>query len=173
MSGPEPEGPTVIEAPLISVPPHEAAQVDDLVEGMLARAFDGDPARVGELLTALRPALPEGTVVALRGSAVVGRSFKTGSPFDSAGPGTSDLDLVVIGDAVQAMWDADAQLLGGINTLPLSDTATWVAPALEHARRRAQAIARRPVSIQAMTRWFLDARSRIQGQPYVILGEVR
>ena len=58
---------------------------------------------------------------------------------------------------------------GGINTLPLSDDAGWVAPALDRARRRAQAIARRPVSIQAMAGWFLDLRTLVQGQPYVVL----
>ena len=67
------------------------------------------------------------------------------------------------------LWVPDAQLLGGINTLPLSDEAGWVAPALDRARRRAQAIARRPVSIQAMAGWFLDLRTLVQGQPYVVL----
>jgi hypothetical protein len=44
-----------------------------------------------------------------------------------------------------------------------------VAPTIDPARSAAQSIARRPVSIQAMARWFLDLRSGLQGQPYVLL----
>jgi hypothetical protein len=117
----------------------------------------------------LRAALPPGTTIALRGSTVAGRSYKTGEPFDAGGPGTSDLDVVIVGEPVVGLWVPEAQLLGGINTLPLSDDAGWVAPALDRARRRAQAIARRPVSIQAMAGWFLDLRTLVQGQPYVVL----
>ena len=39
-------------------------------------------------------------MIALRGSAVAGTSFKTGEPFDAHGPHTSDLDIVLIGDPV-------------------------------------------------------------------------
>ena len=39
----------------------------------------------------------------------------------------------------------------------------WLKPSV------AQAIARRPVSIQAMAGWFLDLRTLVQGQPYVVL----
>ena len=120
-------------------------------------------------MAVLSPALPPETVLVLRGSVVAGRSFRTGEPFDALGPGTSDLDVVVVGDDARDMFAEEAQLLGGINTLPLSDDAPWVAPGLEVARRRAQAVARRPVSIQAMAGWFLELRSRVQGQPYVIL----
>ncbi len=70
-----------------------------------------------------------------------------------------------------SFWVPEAKLLGGINTLPLSDEAGWVAPDLDRARRRAQAIARRPVSLQAMARWFLELRANAQGQPYIVLSE--
>ena len=140
-----------------------------LIAEALERGFDGDRARLRRFVAALQPALPPGTTIALRGSTVAGRAYKSGDPFDSGGPRTSDLDVVVIGDPVVGYWVPEAQLLGGINTLPLSDKAGWVAPRLDRARRRAQAIARRPVSIQAMARWFLDLRTVVQGQPYVIL----
>ncbi len=135
----------------------------------LERGFGGDAARLRRFVKTLRAALPAGTTIALRGSTVAGRSFKTGEPFDAAGPGTSDLDVVVVGEPVLGLWVPEAQLLGGINTLPLSDDARWVAPSLDRARRRAQAVARRPVSIQAMAGWFLDLRTLVQGQPYVVL----
>lgn len=153
----------------IIVPAVEGDEAEELASGTLQRGFDGDVARLRRFATVLGEALPEGTMLALRGSAVAGQSFETGAPFDANGPGTSDLDLVVVGDSVLDLFAPDAQLLGGINTLPASDDKPWVAPELETARRRAQALVRRPVSIQAMAGWFLDVRAAVQGQPYVIL----
>ncbi len=151
------------------IDPSATSQPGELATGTICRAFDGDPERLRRFVSVLRAALPSGTVLALRGSAVVGRSFRTGVPFDAGGPGTSDLDVVVLGDDALDLFAAEAHLLGGINTLPLSDEMPWAAPNLDPARRQAQAVARRPVSIQAMAGWFLELRALIQGQPYVIL----
>jgi hypothetical protein len=153
----------------IIVPPAEIEQAHELATGTIRRGFDGNVGQLKRFASVLGAALPEGTMLALRGSAVVGRSFETGAAFDALGPGTSDLDLVVVGDSVLDLFVTEAQLLGGINTLPASDDNPWVAPELEAARRRAQALVRRPVSIQAMAGWFLDLRAMVQGQPYVIL----
>ena len=148
---------------------HDAVALETLAEAV-DRGFDGDPGRLRRFISALEPALPPGTTIALRGSAVAGRAYKSGEPFDAEGPRTSDLDVVVIGDSdVLELWVPEAQLLGGINTLPSWDGASWVAPGLERARLRAQAIAGRPVSIQAMAAWFLELRTVVQGQPYVVL----
>lgn len=140
---------------------------------VIDRGFAGDPARLRSFVAAIHSGLPADTVIGLRGSAVVGFSFETGVPFDAGGPGTSDLDVVVLGDEAMDLWVPSAQLIGHVNTLPLSDEAPWVAPGLDHARRRAQAIVGRPVSIQAMLRWFLDLRAIVQGQPYAILHDAR
>ena len=148
---------------------HTLSAATALEPAALERGFGGDAARLRRFVSTLRDALPEGTTIALRGSTVAGRSYKTGEPFDAEGPGTSDLDVVVVGEPVLGLWVPEAQLLGGINTLPLSDDARWVAPSLDRARRRAQTVARRPVSIQAMAGWFLDLRTLVQGQPYVVL----
>ena len=145
---------------------------DDVRAEALERGFGGDPDRLRRFVEALESGLPSGTTIALRGSAVAGASFKTGEPFDAQGPRTSDLDIVLVGDLVVDFWVPDAQVLGGINTLPLSDDADWVAPGLDRARRRAQAIVERPVSLQAMAGWFLELRTQAQGQPHVVLGEV-
>ncbi|HEY5628953.1 MAG TPA: hypothetical protein VIR16_05530 [Candidatus Limnocylindrales bacterium] len=153
----------------IIVPPSEVDRADELAAGTIERGFDGDTDRLRRFVAALVSALPAGTLVALRGSAVAGRSFRTGAPFDDHGPGTSDLDIVVLGDEALELFSDEAKYLGGINTAPASDDAPWVAPRLEKARRRAQAIARRPVSIQAQAPWFLGLRARLQRQPYVIL----
>jgi hypothetical protein len=113
--------------------------------------------------------MPEGTQLALRGSAVQGYAFRSQEPFDARGPGTSDLDVVLFGEEAMASWHPEAFVIPAINTLPLSDGSMWVAPSLDPARSAAQTIARRPVSLQAMARWFMDLRSGLQGTPYAIL----
>lgn len=142
-----------------------------MLAGSLVRGFSGDPAVLARFVTCLREALPKGTTIALRGSAVTGQRHAEDVPFDADGPGTSDLDVVAIGENVAELWVPEARLMGGINTLPLSDKAPWVAPSLDPTRRRAQALVKRPLSLQAMAGWFLDLRGLVQGHPYVILDE--
>ena len=142
-----------------------------VLAGTIARGFGGEPATLARVVTLLREALPPDATIALRGSAVMGRSYLDGTPFDVHGPGTSDLDLVVLGDAAVDLWVPEARLLGGINTLPLGDDAPWVAPGLDGPRRAAQGLAGRPLNIQAMARWFLDLRALVQAQRYVVLAE--
>ena len=96
-------------------------------------------------------------------------SYKSGEPFDGRGPGTSDLDVVLVGDEAMAEWQPDAFYLPGVNTMPLWDEARWVAPQARPASGEAQELAGRPVSLQAMALWFLDLRSSLQGTPYVTL----
>ena len=122
-------------------------------------------------MSALQGGVPDGTRLVLRGSAIQGASYKTGEPFDSRGPGTSDLDVVLLGDEAMAAWEPEAFYLPGVNTQPLDDSASDIAdPRLDRARRAAQEAAGRPVALQAMARWFLDLRSGLQGTPYVVLG---
>lgn len=135
----------------------------------LERAFLGDPAILESFVDLLRRALPDGTTIILRGSAIAGHSYETDAPFDADGPGTSDLDVVVVGEGVVDLWNDDARLLGGVNTLPLCNSAPCATPALDRARRDAQKLVRRPVSIQGMAKWFLDLRGVVQGTPYAVL----
>jgi hypothetical protein len=142
-----------------------------LLAGAIERAFGGDLDRFARFVTALQAGVPAGTRLVLRGSAVQGTNYRTGEPFDAKGPGTSDLDIVLIGDAAMAAWAPEAFYLPGVNTQPLYDEARGIAEsALEEARAAAQAVAGRPVALQAMARWFLDLRSGLQGTPYVVLG---
>jgi hypothetical protein len=142
-----------------------------LLAGAIDRAFDGDLERFGQFMAALQAGVPPGTRLVLRGSAVQGVSYKTGEPFDARGPGTSDLDVVLLGEEAMAAWAPEAFYLPGVNTQPLYDDARDLAsPSLEHARVAAQEAAGRPVALQAMARWFLDLRSGLQGTPYVVLG---
>ncbi len=153
-------------ADLVAIPQRVS---DALLGGAIARGFDGEPARLAGFVAVLRGVLPVDTTIALRGSTVMGRAFLDGAPYDAGGPGSSDLDLVLMGDAAVDLWVPEARLLGGINTLPLNDEAPWVAPVLDGPRREAQALVARPLSIQAMARWFLDLRVALQAQHYVIL----
>ena len=140
-----------------------------VADAALARVFGDRPDDLGPFLAAIRSGLPADTGLYLRGSAVNGESYETGRPFDARGPHTSDLDLVAVGDEASRLWVDEAKLLGGVNTLPLCDGSEWVAPALDPARRSAQAIVERPVSVQSMAVWFLDLRVAVQGQAYISL----
>jgi hypothetical protein len=140
-----------------------------LLAGAIRRAFDDDHERFGRFVAALQAGTPPETRIGLRGSAVQGHAYETLEPFDARGPGTSDLDVVLFGEEAMAAWDPAAFFLADVNTMPLADDSPWIAPSLEPARREAQAIARRPVSLQAMTRWFMDLRSGLQGQPWILL----
>lgn len=141
----------------------------ELLDAAVARAFDGDASRFGRFMALLQDAVPDGTRIALRGSVVQGESYRTGEPFDSRGPGTSDLDLVLLGEDAMALWHPEAFYIPAVNTFPLYDAQRWVAPGLDPARSAAQEVAGRPVAIQAMARWFLDLRSGLQGTAYVLL----
>jgi hypothetical protein len=167
VGAPPDEPPTFAEILAHLHPPDSADP--ELLTRAVQRAFDGDADRFGRFVRTLQQGVPAGTQLALRGSVIQGYAYATQEPFDARGPGTSDLDVVLFGDAAMAAWDPDAFFMPRVNTLPLSDASAWVAPALDPARREAQTIARRPVSIQAMAQWFLDLRSGLQGTPYVLL----
>jgi hypothetical protein len=146
-----------------------ATDEEQLLDVTVQRAFDGNADRFGRFVEALQQGVPDDTTLAIRGSAVVGHAYRSGDPFDAQGRRTSDLDVVLIGDEAMDAWDPAAVFLPGINTMPLADESPWFAPTLEPCRIAAQEIAGRPVSLQAMARWFLDLRSALQGQPYVLI----
>jgi hypothetical protein len=150
----------------------QTEESSELLPGTVDRAFGGDPAMLGRFVLTLMTALPVGTKLYLRGSAVMGESYVSHEPFDADGPGSSDLDVVVCGSEVMALFADDGFYLPGINSRPLCDADREVAPSLDGARSRAQALAGRPVSIQAMAEFFLDARSVAQDTPFLPLGIV-
>ena len=59
--------------------------------------FGGDDARLEDFCRVIREVLPPTTSAVLRGSAVTGVRWKDNTPFDADGPGTSDLDLTLVG----------------------------------------------------------------------------
>lgn len=140
-----------------------------LLEGFVARGFRGDWSRFGRFMAVLQSALPPGTRIAARGSSVSGYGFSTGLPFDADGNGSSDLDLVLVGEEVMERWSKDGFYIPGILTMPLEDANAHFAPWLDDTRKELESIAGRPVHIQAMAQWFLDLRAALLNTEYVFL----
>ena len=77
----------------------EALTEEQMRERVIELAFKGKPEQFQEFCSILREELPKNTGAVLRGSSITGVRWNDGAPFDSEGPGTSDLDLTLIGDA--------------------------------------------------------------------------
>ena len=67
-------------------------------DNVIRLAFGGDARRLrGVLRDHPLPQIPTETAAVLRGSAVTGVRHGDDAPFDADGPGTSDLDLTLVG----------------------------------------------------------------------------
>ena len=136
-------------------------------------AFGGDRKRFAEFCRELEARIPEGTVAVLGGSSVTGHNYKEGEPFDAEGPGTSDLDITLVGTGAIDYFTLDGFWVPGIHSHPLKDGDENIAPALEPLRQQLQQIAGRPVTIQASQSFYVWIREKWIGQPYLVLaGEV-
>jgi hypothetical protein len=143
----------------------------EIIERIVSLGFGGDRARFEAFKEKLRAGLPEGTGVALRGSVVTGEKFKDGRPFDADGPGTSDLDVALIGAQAMDCWDKDEFYIPALHTKPLGDKAPDIAPRLDPLRRELQQVARRPVNFQATANIILFGRDVLFGEPYFVIIE--
>jgi hypothetical protein len=141
----------------------------DLLEDIVARGFAENWALFARFMQKLESVLPTGTRVGVRGSVVTGHSWTDGTPFDARGPGTSDLDLVLVGEEIMCEWRSDAFYIPEVNTMPLGDEMPDAAPRLNPVRVELQRMIGRPLHIQAMTEWYLDLRYYLLGQPYLFL----
>jgi hypothetical protein len=133
--------------------------------------FGGDQARYERFVSALREALPDDVTVVVRGSAVIGVRWDDGAPFDADGPGTSDLDIALVGGDVLKLWDENAFYIPKLHTAPLNDETAESCPALVPLRRALCKIAGRPVNIQATSSIIQYARDVLFDQPYFTLIE--
>jgi len=158
----------------------EAAQAKELETGLTEQdkranvvrlAFQGDEERLKEFVEIIRSAIPPDTGVVLRGSAVTGRRWKDGALFDCEGPGTSDLDLTLVGDEVIALYKVTGFFLPGIHSRPISKDDPDIAPALVPLRERLMDMVGRPVNIQATRDFVMYVRGELLGQPYLVLIE--
>jgi len=140
-------------------------------DNVIRLAFGGDEARFEAFLQMIREEIPEGTAVVLRGSAVTGQRWKDGAPFDADGPGTSDLDVTLVGDAAIGLFTITGFFVPGVHSRPLSDDDPNIAPALLPLREALMAMTGRPVNIQASRDLVLKVRGDMLDQPYFTLIE--
>jgi hypothetical protein len=136
---------------------------------VIALAFGGSEERFDAFVRVIREEIPEGTRVVLRGSAVTGCRWKDGAPFDADGPGTSDLDLTLVGTEVIGLFTVTGFFVPGVHSRPLSDDDPNIAPPLVPLRETLMAMTGRPVNIQASRDLVIQLRGDMLGQPYLVL----
>jgi hypothetical protein len=132
-------------------------------------AFGGSEERFRDFVRAVKDAIPPDTGVVLRGSAVTGRRWKDGAEFDAEGPGTSDLDLTLVGDEVIGLFKVTGFFVPGVHSRPLSKDDPDIAPDLVPLRERLMGMVHRPVNIQATRDFVMYLRGELLGQPYLVL----
>ena len=140
-------------------------------ENVVRLAFGGDADKLDAFCRAIDEVVPPGTTVVLRGSAVTGQRWKDQAPFDADGPGTSDLDLTLVGSGCLLFFKPSGFFLPGIHSRPLSEDDPDIAPDLVALRERLMAMVERPVNIQASRDLVLQVRGDLLGQPYLTLFE--
>jgi predicted nucleotidyltransferase len=141
----------------------------DKRDNVVRLAFQGNEERLKQFVEIIRSAIPSDTSVVLRGSAVTGRRWKDGALFDCEGPGTSDLDLTLVGDEVIGLYKVTGFFLPGIHSRPISKDDPDIAPALVPLRERLMDMVKRPVNIQATRDFVMYVRGELLGQPYLVL----
>lgn len=138
-------------------------------ENVMRLVFGGDRSRFDEFCRTIKQAIPPDTSVVLRGSAVTGERWKDGASFDADGPGTSDLDLTLVGNDVIGLFKLTGFFVPGVHSRPLSDEDPDIAPDLVPLREKLMAMVGRPVNIQASREIVIQFRGDLIGQPYLIL----
>lgn len=140
-------------------------------ENVVRLVFGGSAERFEHFCRLIRDEVPPGTGVILRGSAVSGLRWKDGAAFDADGPGTSDLDLTLVGDGVIGLFKASAFFVPGVHSRPVSDEEPDLAPDLVPLREALTVLAGRPVNIQASRDLVIRFRGDLLDQPYLTLIE--
>jgi len=133
--------------------------------------FGGDESQYRRFCAVLRAGIPHNTQVVLRGSAVTGQRWEDGAPFDADGPGTSDLDVTLVGDEAIKLFKITGFFVPGIHSRPLCDKDPDIAPALTPLRDELMAMVHRPVNIQASRDAVMHFRGGLLHQPYLVLFE--
>jgi hypothetical protein len=142
-------------------------------ENVLRLVFDGRTDCFDRFCQEIERVIPPGTVVVVRGSAVTGCRWNDGAPFDVDGPGTSDLDVTLVGAEALKFFDLTGFFVPGVHSRPLSDDDPDIAPALVPLRRTLMELVGRPVNIQASREIVIQFRGDLLGQPYLTLLEKR
>lgn len=143
--------------------------VEEKRANVLRCAFGGDEEKYREFCDVLRSAIPPDTAVILRGSCVTGERWRDGEPFDADGPGTSDIDLTLVGAEALKLFHAGGFFVPGVHSKPLSPDDPDIAPDLVPLRERLMALVNRNVNIQASRDVVIHFRGDMIGQPYHVL----
>jgi hypothetical protein len=138
-------------------------------ENVIALAFGGRRDLYDDFCRAIEEVVPPDTTVVLRGSAVTGQRWKDGSPFDVDGPGTSDLDLTLVGSTVIHFFNLTGFFVPGVHSRPMGEDDPGIAPGLLPLQNKLIAIVKRPVNIQASREIVLQFRGGVLDQPYLTL----
>jgi hypothetical protein len=150
----------------------EDLTADQKRQNVIRLAFGGSQERFDKFVDVVRRAIPPGAGVILRGSAVTGQRWKDGAAFDADGPGTSDLDLTLVGgDEVMALYKLTGFFVPGVHSRPLSEEDPDIAPTLVPLRKQLMAMVGRPVNIQGSRDAVIYFRGELMGQPYLTLIE--
>jgi hypothetical protein len=141
-------------------------------ENVVRLAFDNDPRQLEKFVELIKQVVPENTGVVLRGSAVTGYRWKDKAPFDADGPGTSDLDLTLVGSRILDYYNpVTGFFVPGIHSRPLSADDPDIAPGLQQLRAELMAMVKRPVNIQGTRDFVMYLRGELLGQAYLTLVE--
>jgi hypothetical protein len=142
---------------------------DQKRECVLNLAFGGRRDLYDAFCKAIEEVVPPDTTVVLRGSCVTGTRWKDGAPFDADGPGTSDMDLTLVGSTVIHFFNATGFVVPGVHSRPMGEDDPDIAPGLLLLQKKLMAIVKRPVNIQASREIVLQLRGGLLDQPYLTL----
>jgi hypothetical protein len=132
-------------------------------------AFGGDPRRYEEFCRVLREEIPPDTAAVLRGSAITGERHGDHAPFDADGPGTSDLDVTLVGAEAVRLYKLEGFFIPKVHSRPISEKDPDIAPALLPLREKLMRMVGRPVNIQGTRDWIMFVREHVMNQPYLTL----
>jgi hypothetical protein len=140
-------------------------------DNVIRLAFDNDPGKLDAFVQLIKDAIPPNTGVVLRGSSVTGYRWKDKAPFDADGPGTSDLDLTLVGSRILEYYKVTGFFVPGVHSRPISKEDPDIAPGLIPLRERLMEMVKRPVNIQGTRDFVMYVRGELLGQPYLTLVE--
>src|SRR4029453_6006695 len=89
--------------------------------------------------------------------------------FDADGPGTSDLDVTLVGEQAIGLFKRCGVFVPGGHSRPVSEDDPDIAPTLVPLRERLMAMVQRPVNIQASREIVIKVRGDHLHQPYYTL----
>jgi hypothetical protein len=145
----------------------------EMRSNVLRLVFGGNVELFEAFRGAIEAILPPDAAAVIRGSSVTGTRHSDDAPFDADGPGTSDVDLTLVGATVLDWFTEDGFYIPGVHSKPLSDEHPDVAPALVPLRRRLSAMVARPVNIQGTRDFTMFVKEVLLGQPYLtIVGKI-